>query len=90
MKSKRLEGINVKWQEVQNIYPNQFVKFEILHSEETDNQEIIDEVAVIGPIKDENATRELLSSKDNTLVYHTSKDQIIVKIRRSNSLRRTL
>jgi hypothetical protein len=85
-----LEGLNVKWQEVRDIYPNQFVKFEILHSQELDNQETIDEVAVIGPIKDENATHELLHSKENTLVYHTSKDQIIVKIRKSNSLRRTL
>jgi hypothetical protein len=80
----------VKWQEVRDIYPNQFVKFEILHSEEMNNQETIDDVAVIGPIKDENATRELLNSKENTLVYHTSKDQIIVKIRKSNRLRRTL
>jgi hypothetical protein len=80
----------VKWQEVRNIYPNQFVKFEILHSQEIDNQETIDEVAIIGPIKDEYATHELLHSNENTLVYHTSKDQIIVKIRKSNSLRRTL
>jgi hypothetical protein len=79
----------VKWQEVQTIYPNQFVKFEILHSEEIDNQEIIDEVAVIGPVKDEDATRELLSTKNNTLIYHTSKDQIIVKIRKNIGLRRT-
>lgn len=79
----------MKWQEVQSIYPNQFVKIEILHSEEIDNQEIIDEVAIIGPIKDEDATRELLSSKDKTLVYHTSKDQIIVKIRKNFGLRRT-
>jgi len=79
----------MKWQEVQNIYPNQFVKFEILHSEETDNQAIIDEVAVISPITDENATRELLNSRDNTLVYHTSKNEIIVKIRKHIGLRRT-
>ncbi|WP_058302594.1 hypothetical protein [Gorillibacterium timonense] len=80
----------MKWQEVQSIYPNQFVKFEILHSEEKDNQEIIDEVAVIGPVKDEEATRELLNSKEKTLVYHTSKDQIIVKIRKNVGLRRSL
>ena len=80
----------MKWQEVRDIYPNQFVKFEILHSQEIDNQETIDEVAVIGPIKDENATHKLLHSKENTLVYHTCKEQIIVKIRKSNSLRRTL
>ncbi|MFK7693247.1 hypothetical protein [Paenibacillus sp. HJGM_3] len=80
----------MKWQEVKNIYPNQFVKFEILHAEEMDNQEIIDEVAVIGPVKDEDATRELLGCKEKTLVYHTSKDQVIVKIRKSTGLRRTL
>jgi hypothetical protein len=34
-----------------------------VYSEEMDNQETIDEVAVIGPIKDENATHELLNSK---------------------------
>jgi hypothetical protein len=85
-----MEGSNVKWQEVQNIYPNQFVKFEILQSEENDNQEIVNEVAVIGPVKDEDATRELLNSKDKILVYHTSKDQIIVKIRKSIGLRRSL
>jgi hypothetical protein len=84
-----LGGPNLKWQEVQTIYPNQFVKFEILHSEEMDNQEIIDEVAVIGPITDEDATRELLNSKDKTLVYHTSKDRVIVKIRKNIGLRRT-
>jgi hypothetical protein len=59
----------VKWQEVQNIYPNQFVKFEI---------------------KDEDATRELLNSKNKTLVYHTSKDQIVLKIRKNIGLRRKL
>lgn len=45
----------MKWQEVQRIFPNQFVKFEVLHSEETEDQEVIDEVAVIGPVSDEEA-----------------------------------
>lgn len=80
----------MKWQEVQQIFPNQFVKFEVLHSEETDNQEIIYDVAVIGPISDEEATRELLNSRDKTLVYHTSKDQIVVKVRKNIGLRRNL
>ncbi|MFC5528331.1 hypothetical protein [Cohnella yongneupensis] len=80
----------MKWKEVQNIYPNQFVKFEILHSVEQDNQEFIDEIAVIGPVKDEDATRELLNSKNKTLVYHTSKEQIVLKIRKIIGLRRKL
>lgn len=80
----------MKWQEVQQIFPNQFVKFEILHSEETESQEVIDEVAVISPVSDEEATRELLNSRDNTLVYHTSKDTVIVKVRKNVGLRRNL
>jgi hypothetical protein len=50
---------------------------------------MVDEVAVIGPVTDEEATRELLRSKGKTLVYHTSKEQVIVKIRKNNGLRRT-
>ena len=80
----------MKWEEVQQIFPNQFVKFEVLHSEEADYQEIIDDVAVIGPISDEEATRELLNSRDKTLVYHTSKDQVVVKVRKNIGLRRSL
>lgn len=80
----------MKWQEVQNLYPNQFVKFEILHSDEQDNQEVIEDVAVIGPVTDEEATQELLESKGKTLVYHTSKDKVIVKIRRNTGLRNYL
>ncbi|MBB6021130.1 hypothetical protein HNR77_002223 [Paenibacillus sp. JGP012] len=30
----------MKWHEVQQIFPNQFVKFEILHSEESESQEV--------------------------------------------------
>ena len=80
----------MKWEEAQNIYPNQFVKFEILHSIEQDDKEIIDEIALIGPVKDEEATRELLNCKNRTLVYHTSKDRIEVIIRKNIGLRRYL
>ncbi|WP_342415015.1 hypothetical protein NST83_16965 [Paenibacillus sp. FSL R10-2782] len=80
----------MKWQEVQQIFPNQFVKFEIIHSEERDSQEFIDDVAVIGPVSDEEATKELLNSKEKTLIYHTSKDRVIVKVRKNVGLRRYL
>lgn len=80
----------MKWHEVQQIFPNQFVKFEILHSEESESQEVIDEVAVIGPVSDAEATQELLNSRDKTLVYHTSKDQVVVRVRRNVGLRRNI
>ena len=78
----------MKWNEVKTIYPNQFVKFEILESRVAEDKEYIDDVAVIGPISDEEATKELLNTKNNILVYHTSKDEIILKRRTRIGLRR--
>lgn len=62
----------MKWNEIRNIYPNQFVKFEVLKSHIENDKEYVDEIAVIGPIADDKATRELLESKDNVLIYHTA------------------
>lgn len=78
----------MKWQEVRNIYPNQFVKFEILKSYVEEEKEYVDEVAVIGPVDEEKATEELLKSKDNVLVYHTSKENVILSIRSRSKIRR--
>lgn len=80
----------MKWYEVQNIYPDQFVKFEILNSIEEDNKEVIEVVALIAPVSDEDATQELLNCKNRTLVYHTSKDRVEVIIRKHIGLRRYL
>ena len=78
----------MKWEEVRSIYPNQFVKFEILNSNIDDGKEYIYEVAVIGSVADYDATKELLNSKDNELVYHTSKEEIVITIRKRSVLRR--
>jgi len=71
----------LKWIEVKKIYPNQFVKFEVLKSYIVDSQEFVDEIAVIGPVTDADATKELLLAKDNILIYHTSKDKVVLKLR---------
>lgn len=78
----------MKWNEVRNIYPNQFVKLEVLKSHIEEDKEFVDEIAVIGPVADEEATKELLSSKDNILIYHTSKDSVVLKLRTRIGLRR--
>ena len=80
----------MKWSEVRNIYPNQFVKFEILKSHIENDEEYIDEIAVIGPVDEQKATKELLNSENNILVYHTSHDNIILKLRLRIGLRRTI
>ncbi|MFZ3132178.1 MAG: hypothetical protein WA125_14065 [Desulfosporosinus sp.] len=80
----------MKWNEVRNIYPNQFVKFEVLKSHIENDKEYVDEIAVIGPIADDKATCELLESKDNVLIYHTANEVVVTKLRTRIGLRRAL
>ncbi|MED4878374.1 hypothetical protein P9743_13275 [Anoxybacillus geothermalis] len=77
----------MKWQEVRSLYPNQFVKVQVLKSHLQGDREIIEEVDVIGTVSDEDATRELLQSKGNQLVYHTSHKELVLKVRKAIGLR---
>ena len=70
------------------IYPNQFVKFEVLKSHIEDDKEFVDDIAVIGTVSNDKATKELLSAKDNILIYHTSKETVVLKLRTRIGLRR--
>jgi len=78
----------MKWSEVRKLYPNQFVKLKVLTSYVENHQEFIEDVAVVKPIPDELATKELLNSKEDELVYHTSHDNIVLEIRQDIGLRR--
>lgn len=54
------------WSEVKKLYPNQFVKFEIVESHEDDKYRYVDDVAII---KDgHEAMREFTKCK-NGLLY---------------------
>jgi hypothetical protein len=80
--------LDVKWSEVRKLYPNQFVKVKSLSSHIKDGQEIIDDIAVISSVPDEMATKELLKSKGDELVYHTIHENIVLEIRQDVGLRR--
>lgn len=69
------------WEEVRQLYPNQFVLVQALKSRVEDNKKYVDEVAVIRPIADEKeATKVLVRSKGDIFVYHTSKHEIAMPI----------
>ncbi|GAX88439.1 hypothetical protein [Effusibacillus lacus] len=69
------------WEEVRQLYPNQFVLVQALKSRVEENKKYVEEVAVIRPIPDEQeATRVLVRSKGDTFVYHTSKPEIAMPI----------
>lgn len=72
----------MKWDEVRKIYPDKFVKIQILESHMWGNIRHIDDMAVIKAFDDnKEATRELVRAKDDILVYHTGKDKIEVEIK---------
>lgn len=72
----------VKWEEVRNLYPNRFVKLKILKSRIENQVRYIEDMAVIQSFDDEKeATRALVRSTDDELVYHTGKEKIEVQIK---------
>lgn len=72
----------MKWNEVRKLYPECFVKIQILEFHIENNVRYIDDVEVIEAFEDEReATRELVRSKDEILVYHTGKEKIEVPIK---------
>ena len=76
------------WEEVQKIYPNQYVKLQILTSHTRGNTKYVEEVALIRAIQDpEEATQELLRSKDGIIVSHTSNEELKIEIRTLRGLR---
>lgn len=78
----------MKWEEVRNLYPDQYVKLNILDFYLEDDRKIVTDVALINVIEDSKlATKELLKSKGNTIVYHTGSDKIVIELRTPTGLR---
>ncbi|MCD9026088.1 hypothetical protein [Cohnella silvisoli] len=72
----------MQWQEVRQLYPDRFVKMQILKSHIENQVRYVENVAVIQAFDDEQtATRELVRSKDDVLVYHTGKEKIEIEIK---------
>lgn len=72
----------MKWEEVRKIYPNRFVKVQILESHMDGNVRKIDDMSVIKAFNDsKEATRELVRAKDDVLVYHTANENIEVVVK---------
>lgn len=72
----------MNWNEVRKIYPDRFVKLRILKSRIENQVRYVEEVAVIQAFDDEKeATRELVRSKDDILVYHTGNEKIEIQIK---------
>ena len=72
----------MKWEEIRKLYPDQYIKLKILDYYLENNRKIVTDVALINVIEDSKlATKELLNSKGNTIVYHTGTDRIVIELR---------
>lgn len=78
----------MQWEEVRKLYPDQYVKLQILTSHTQGNKKYVDEVALIKAMKDpKEATQELLSSKNGIIVSHTSNEELKIELRTLRGLR---
>jgi hypothetical protein len=79
---KKKDGeLNMKWSEIREKYPNQFVLLKALKSHVEGNKKIIDEVALVKIIENSKEANQLLiRSKGDTFVFHTSKDELALTI----------
>ncbi|MFD1676852.1 hypothetical protein [Alicyclobacillus fodiniaquatilis] len=66
----------MKWSEVRELFPNQFVLVEELASHIEENRLFVDDVAVVRTVPDEEATKALMECKDKLFVYHTVNDSV--------------
>lgn len=71
----------MQWQEVRELFPNQFVLLSILDFREEGGKKIITEVAPVRVIPDSDANRAFFSVEPRQLVYHTSNEECIVHLR---------
>lgn len=72
----------MKWKEVREEYPNQWVKIKIIDYNVTDNKKTIKDMKVIKSFDDDKtASRELGNCKEDEVVYHTSNEKIYLEIK---------
>ena len=81
----------MKWQEVRELYPNQFVKFKVLESWTDENKEYVNDVAVIKAISDgKSAMKEFIHCKPGEIIYHTKNKEIVIQLVESIGVRRSI
>lgn len=73
----------MKWEEVRKIYPDKFVKMQVLEGRIENDVRYIDEVAVIMAFTDnKEATMALAQAKNDIIVFHTFNEKLEIPIKK--------
>ncbi len=77
----------MKWQEVREKFPNQFVLVSILDFHQDGDLKIVDDVAINKPLTNEEANQEFFKSGPDGIIYHTINEELIIHIRKDPLMR---
>jgi len=80
----------MQWNEVQELFPKQWVLLEELESHYEGNKLVVDDVAVIRPIHESDIKHEFFAAKNERFVFHTSKESVVMEVRDMPSIRRKI
>ena len=61
----------MRWEEVRRLFPDQYVKVEILASHKEGEYEVVDEMNVLGPVPQGTSVVERIYADRGVLIYHT-------------------
>ena len=79
----------MKWEEIRQLYPHQWVKLNILAFHIEEDRKIIDDMEVIKVLSsDEEAGEQLGKCAKNEAIYHTYHENISYKMTRLFGFRR--
>lgn len=80
----------MKWSEVRELYPDKYIKFEVLDYNTTDNKRYVNDVAIIKVIDDSKAAmKEFSQCKEGQFVYSTKNEQIAIEVVKYIGIRRS-
>lgn len=81
----------MKWDEVRKLYPDKFIKFEIVESHTEGNKMIPDEIALIKVLDNgKTAMAEFLERKEGQFIYSTKNEHLEIEIVKHIGIRRSV
>ncbi|MBY9080877.1 hypothetical protein KIH86_12930 [Paenibacillus sp. HN-1] len=77
----------MKWEELRELYPNQYMLFSVLTFHQQGTRRVIEEVEPIRPVAERDVSAEWSEAGPGKLVYHTASRVCVIRIRRRKAKR---
>ncbi len=77
----------MKWQQVRELFPDQFVLISILDYTEQEDKKIVTDATPVRAIPSEEANKAFFNAVPGTIVYHTANENCVIHLRKDPLLR---